>query len=362
MDQAATQTGAEVSARPDASATPSVHERLKAHLNLQPEPQETDTQEGVAPDLEADSDAPAKEKAKPQAQAEDEAEVTTDDAQSEEAEVQLSSFDELAEALGWDQDKILDLNAKVKIDGKDGTVRLRDLVKSHQLEGHLNQKLMTHAEERKAFEAERLTKTREQADKLLRLDAGLQTLQKALEGEFNGIDWNKLQAEDPLEFNKQWVGYQQRFANMQNIANQIAQEQQHAQHQAALQRAAYLDEQKKLLHAKVPEWADDTRRNKDKAEILAYLKDYGISKEEFEAVADHRQALVIRDAWNWAKLQKAKPAVLNKVKLAPKLLKPGTQQSRAAQNDFIAQKERERLRKTGRVSDAKAPLKRLLFQ
>jgi hypothetical protein len=362
MPEAATPTGAETAARADVSAEkPSVHERLKAFLN--PAPEEPTAMIAKAP--EADSKAPAEKadaEAEPDAKAEGEAEVTTEDAETDEnAEATYSSLDELAEALGWDLDKVLDLTAKTKIDGKEDSKPLRDLIKSHQLEGHLNQKLMTHAEERKAFEAERLTKSREMADKLLKLDAGLQTLQRALAGEYATVDWQKLQEENPLEFNAQYVRYQQRYAQLQDIGNLIAQEQQKAQQEAAAQAEAYLREQKQLLHAKIPEWSDDTRRNKDKAEILDYLKVHGISKEEFEAVADHRQALVIRDAWNWHKLQKAKPIVLNKVKAAPKLLKPGAIQSRAAQDNLQLKQDQTRLRSTGKVLHAKPILKKLLF-
>ncbi len=363
--EAATPTGgAEVSARPDASATPSVHERLKALLN--PAPDESKQSIAKAPDT-ADSTAPAETagaKAEPETQVEGEAEVTTDDAETEQERVELSTLDDLAEALseqGYDLERLLDLEAKVKIDGKEGKARLRDLIKSHQLEGHLNQKLMTFADERKAFETERATKSREMADKFLKLDAGIQTLERALAGEYAQVDWQRLQAEDPLGFNAQYVSYQQRYAQLQTIAQQIAQEQQHAQQETARQQQAYLAEQRQLLQAKVPEWSDKGKYEKEKGEMLDYLKGYGITKEEFEGIADHRQALVIRDALNWSRLQKSKPILLNKVKAAPKLLKPGTMQSRAAQNNLQLSKDRDRLRGTGKVRDATPILKKLLF-
>jgi hypothetical protein len=354
--EAATPTGgAEAAARPDASA-PTVHDRLKAHLATDPTPT-------VAPSIETtdtDSEAPPQEDAD-ETEAPPSEETPPDDAQDDATEATYSTVEELAEALGWDLDKILDLEAKTKIDGKEEKRRLRDLIKSHQLEGHLNQKLMTAAEERKAFEAERNTKQREMADKLLRMDAGLQTLERALASEFAGVDWQQLQTENPLEFNAKYVGYQQRMAQLQAIAGQIAQEQQHYQAEAARQAQSYLAEQKQLLQAKVPEWANEGRRNKDRAEIVEYLKDHGISKEEFESISDHRQILVLRDAVAWRNLQKSKPATLNKIKAAPKLLKPGTTQSRAAQDNLQMSKDRERLRSTGKPRDAKAVLKKLLF-
>jgi hypothetical protein len=60
----------------------------------------------------------------------------------------------------------------------------------------------------------------------MKLDAGVQTLERALMGEYQAVDWQKLQTEDPLAFNSHYVGYQQRYAVMQDIANQLAQEKQ----------------------------------------------------------------------------------------------------------------------------------------
>jgi hypothetical protein len=70
---------------------------------------------------------------------------------------------------------------------------------------------------------------------------------------------------------------------------------------------------------------------------------------------------VVRDAVAWRKLQKSKPALLNKVKAAPKLLKPGSTQSRAAKDAVADQSDRARLRQTGKVRDAVPALKRRLF-
>ena len=53
--------------------------------------------------------------------------------------------------------------------------------------------------------------------------------------------------------------------------------------------------------------------------------------------------------------------MLAKVKAAPKLLKPGTQQSRAAVDKLAGDRERMRLRQSGRVADAVPALKRALF-
>lgn len=352
-------------------ATPSVHDRLKAILNHSSEAETDDSKAssgGVAPvvkkpaaerpapneQVEGDDAPPEKD---PEPEADDETDA--DDAQSEEA--QPKSLKELADAIGWDIDKMSDLELPVKIDGKEGTARLRDLVKSYQLDGHINQKLQSFDNDRKSWETKRAEGDKQIVDRLLRLDAGVQTLERALEGEFNSIDWQKLANENPTEYNSKWVQYQGRYKVLTDIAAQIGQEQKQFQDAQQAKAQEYFAEQKKLLEAKVPEWTDTTRRQKDKADIVEYLKTYGLSKEEFESVSDHRMLLVVRDALSWNKLQKAKPGTLNKVKAAPKLLKPGTTQSRAAKDALADQKDRGTLKQTGRVRDAVPLIKRRLF-
>lgn len=360
---------------------PSVHERLKAFLSAPPlSTDETNVggdeavTGGVAPSLgdvsagDEQSEAPshAEEAAADAAVPSDEdrqaeaADGESGDAQSE--DWQPSTLDELAEALGWDSDKLFGLQAKVKVNGKEGTAAVRDLLKSYQLDEHINQKLASVDTDRKALVAEREQFNAERADKLLKMDAGLKTLERALLGEFQSVDWQKLAASDPASYNAQLVGFQQRNAMLQDIARQIAAEQQEHQARIAEAQKKFLDEQRVLLQSKVPEWADDARRTKDRADIFAeYLQSYGISQDEFEALGDHRLALVIRDGWRWHKLQKSKPALLNKVKAAPKLLKPGSKQSKDVVNTLASNRERDTLRQSGKVRDAVAPLKRLLF-
>lgn len=374
-EEAATPTGgAEVSARPDASAgeqkPQSITERLKASLFSAPEPA-PDPERTAAPAVKPSLlQARANEQVegddvpvKPEKEEVETVEAPEGGAQEEEQQEQnFDAVDELAEALGWDLDKILNLKAKTKIDGKEGSATLRDLIKSHQLEGHLNQKLMTFADEKKAFETERQNYIQTSQHKIQQMEAGVKIAQRMLEGEFAQVNWQELQNTDPLQFAQQYTAFQQRQAQINHVANLLGQERQQAEQAETQQRQSYLAEQMRLMESKIPEWNDHGRREKELKEIIPIVSDaYGISEQEVRNLTDHRELLVLRDAWQWRKLQQSKPALLNKVKTAPKLIKPGAQQSRAAQDNFIAQKERERLRSTGKVSDAKAPLKRLLF-
>lgn len=312
-----------------------------------PERAQEAPEEAATPDEDADE---------PEAEADEPAE---DDAQD--VEVQLSSLKDLADATELDLEKIMDLTLPTKIDGKEGTARIRDLVKSYQLDGHINQKLAALDTDRKTFETKRTEYEKAATERLQSLDQGVQILERSLVGEFESVDWKKLQAENPVEFNAHYVNYQQRFGQLQQLAQQIATEKQRIQADQTAKAKAWAEEQRTLLKAKIPEWSDDTSRAKDFASILEYAKGYGITKDELDALEDHRYALLIRDAWKYGELQKQKPATLKKVKAAPKLLKPGKTQSREARDSLAAKDDMAKLRKSGRVNDAAAVLKRQLF-
>jgi len=333
-----------------------------------PETEAAEEQEsgGVAAPAEAaetdEAPAPKKQEApaeEAEAEETDSESVQTDDAA--EVEVQLSTLKDLAEATELDLEKVLDLTLPTKIDGKEGTARIRDLLRGYQLDGHINQKLATLDNDRKDFESKRIESEKAATERLQALDQGLTILDRALQGELASVNWQQLQTTDPQEFNSKYVAYQQRFGQLQQIASQIQAEKQRQQSESEGHAKSWLEEQQKLLKAKVPEWADDTKRAQDKASIVEYLKAYGITAEEFNQLADHRVAMVVRDAWKYGALQKEKPTLLKKVKTAPKLLKPGTKQSREARESMAAKDDVARLRRSGKTSDAAAVLKRQLF-
>lgn len=345
----ATQSGAsEVEA-------PSTTDRLKAFFSQSEAPEAKP--EGEAPK------APVDVKAEPKGEAEpdegDEVEAPQDDGQQEQV-TKPTSLKELAETLGADIEDILGIDIPTKIDGKEGTARLRDLLKSYQLEGHLNQKSMAFADEKKAFEAEAQRKVGEFQQKAQQLDAALQVAQRLLDGEFANVNWDELQGRDRLEFNQKAVEYQQRQQALQHLAGQLGQERQQQQADQLKQFESYKAEQLKLLESKLPEWSDKDKRSKDISMMASTLNEvYGISEKELRSETDHRLILIARDAAKWQELQKQKPALMNKVKTAPKMLKPGVMQSQATQDQLAHKKAAERLRSTGKASDAATRLKQL---
>jgi hypothetical protein len=362
-------------AQPEPKRPQTVAERIKASMYAAPEPQE---ELGRAPKVQAES--VPEELQEPTAPATapdgDEAAPAEGDGQTDEAGAEgadgaegaqeepqaIKTVKELADGLGWDLDKVLDLEAPTKINGKDGKVALRDLLKSHQLEGHLNQKLMTLSEDRKAFDAETSRKVTEIQSRVQQLNQAVSLAEKILHGEYADVNWQDLQRTDPAAFQAKYGAFKMRQDGIAQLSQAVQQETELTQQSQAAAFKAYRDEQQKLLDSKLPEWSDKGTREKDVTEMVATLADaYGITEPEVRAWVDHRGLLMARDAVKWQKLQKSKPATLNKVRTAPKLIRPGSQQSRTSQKGLEFQKGQAQLRRTGKVQDAIPLLKQALF-
>lgn len=354
-EQAATPTGgAEGGSLPSVNP-PTTHDRIKALLS---------TEQHASAASEQASE-PVDEVATEQVETATEEQAPTPEAVETEAEPeltaqQLSTLAELSEATGLELEKLMDLDVPTKIDGKEGKARLRDLIKSYQLEGHLNQKLMTFADEKKAFETEAQRKATEIRERVQSLQNAHTLAERLLHAEYASIDWGALKAQDPLTYNAKVVEFQERQKGIAALADMLGQENQRLQQEAAKQQQAYFQEQTRLLESKVPEWNTQAAREKALSEMAPVFEEaYGITKQELGDVVDHRQLLIARDAYQWQKLQKQKPAVLNKVKAAPKLVRPGTTRTAADSQAARLAQQRSQVRKTGSTKDTAALLKSL---
>jgi hypothetical protein len=342
-----------------------VHERLKAFLYPTQKANDADGgEDGEDPDDGETGELPGKQAKEPakapkvapkQAQAE-EVEPAEDTSASDEAT--LTSITELAEQTGLSLDRLLDLAVPAKVGGKDAKATIREMLKSYQTDQLLNTKLQTHAAEQAAWKTQQQQEQTKFQQNLQRMDAGLQVAQRMLQGEFSQVNWEALQQQDPAQYAQTLLGFQQRQAQLDQVAQQLGQERQSQQKQQADAHNAWLGEQKQLLEAKLPGWSDAATRKAAIQEIADVVgKAYGFDAEHLNKLTDHRDFLVLNDALKWQKLQASKAGVLNKVRTAPKLLKPGSAQSAQERAGAASTEARARVRNTGHVKDAASWLK-----
>ena len=318
---------------------------------------EPETKEATHPEATETSATPKEAEAPVEAKT-TEAETPTESAPT------FETLDELAEATGLPMETLLNLKTRAKIDGEESTVPLAQLLKSYQLEGHLNRKNMELAETRKAFEAEQENVRKEFQGRLQQADTLIKTLEEQFMKDMNAVDWQTLRATDPAEYSARRQDYIERNIQIQNLKNNAQFEAQRLnQELTQKQQTAYQDFVKKeteVLMTKLPDWSDPTKASTEKAKLRNYLKTEGFQDAEIGGIADHRAILLARKAMLYDEMSQKAAVATKKVTPLPKFQKPGVKQS-----DTGADKQKEtfnRLHKSGRIEDAADLIEQRLFK
>lgn len=243
-------------------------------------------------------------------------------------EPEYSSFEEYLAQAKLDPQAFQALPVTVKIDGETRQVPLADVIKSFQLEGHVQNKSQQLAQEQRQFEQERDAAINLYKQQLGNAQTLGQLAQAQLMGEFNQINWTQLRQTDPV----QWAVLQQDFTNRSGAINQhlreVAAAQEAQSRQLQEQQAALLPrEREKMLEAR-PEWRDPVKFEADRKVMSAYAKNLGFNDAELSSLADHRYMQVLHDAAQFRALQAQNPETLKRVRAAPQMARPGTRTQR----------------------------------
>jgi len=327
MENQATQTGA------------SVHDQLMERL-APPE----ETQDDLDTEIVEESDS--LEKSEPEevetAESSEEAqeeEVSTD-AEDENTESQIELSD-LAEYLGVEADK-LDVDdsgailVKTKIDGQEGVAKFSDLIKSHQLEGHLNKQNMEVVEAQKALDTQRTELESQVSAKLQETETLTQLAYGELTREFESIDWNSLRAEDPAEYAAQQRDFDARKQSITEAYQKVQQDKHEQDVKQNQELQAHLQAEDQKLYQAIEGWDKPETAKKEFSEVMSYLQTaHGYSNENLYGVrdqngaivqpgiSDHKIVVMARKAMLYDQLQQTKPSITKKVRKAPKIAKVG---------------------------------------
>ncbi len=324
----------------------------EASHDEQPRSERSTKQEDAPDDNESDD-------ASKEADAEESQDNDTNDGDESETaeEYELpSSIDALAEAMGIDTGKLLGIKVKTKIDGQEGEASLADLVKSYQLEGHLNKKSMAMSEQQKAYEAH-ITQQKQAMDQQAQeLNTYFRYAENELFRDFNNVDWDALRDYNPAEWTAKRQEFNDRYQTIQNFGQQVNQKIQHnqvqQQEQFKQQVVQIVENESKQLLNKIPEWSNGDKKSAEQKEMRGYLKGHGFDDEDLNSVIDHRYVLLARKAWLYDKLAQSKPQVNKKVKTLPAFIKQSGLKSKA---DVRAEKytgKIKQLKKSGSIKDA----------
>jgi hypothetical protein len=217
----------------------------------------------------------------------------------------------------------------VKIDGKTQNVPLADVLKSYQQEADYTRKTQALADQRRAWEGEQAQLKQAYTQQLQGAQQMLTLAQQQVLSEYQGVDWNKLYAEDPARFAAENQRFQMRVAQVQQYLGQVQTEQQRLQQQQMeeLQSKTLPAERERLLEAR-PEWRDDKQFQAARTQMMSTAKQFGFSDAELSQVYDHRQMLVLDLASRYLALQAQAPDAVKRVRTAPITAQPGARTQR----------------------------------
>ena len=245
---------------------------------------------------------------------------------------------------------------KVKVNGEEQEVTLDELLAGYQKDADYRQKTEKLAEDRRAAQSERQAALAERQQLGQQLDRyGFQL--EAVMQEAQQVDWQTLLDNDPQEFMRQKLRVETAERELMQVnaqRQQLAEVMQQDQVQALNEHVKHEREQ---LLAKLPEWADESKRKAEMGELRNYMQKQGYRAEEIGKLSDHRALLTIRKAWLFDQLQAKRGSTENKVKAAPtKVIKPSATTSPTDGRN----KSMRALKQSGSIKDAASVIENLL--
>ena len=170
----------------------------------------------------------------------------------------------------------------------------------------------------------------------------------------NSMDYN------PEQYMREKAEYDARMADYYQSTQQLQQIREQEQRYQAEQQQAVIRAEMDKLKTVWPEFYDETKADAVRGSFLEGLKqNYGIDPQTVSSVLDHRFYLIAKDALAYRGVKKDAPSVSAKLKVKPKVVKPGTRTQSKPQAKQLAE-ARARLKRSGRESDAAEAFGQLL--
>lgn len=242
----------------------------------------------------------------------------------------FTTLDELAAEIGVPVESLLALQLETDVNGQKANHTLADIRKGFQLDGHNQQKSQQlSSEHRKAAEAQarytNLTAQQEQYTGTLR--ALGEAAQSLLDADFQGINWQQLQREDPVQYGNLRLAYKDRQDAIQTYLGQVKQQTDQQRAQATTRQQAQMAEAITTARGQRADWADDAAFNKDCLAIRETFLANGFKPDELPMILTNPAYLLMADAaTRWLTQLKAKPAAVARVRAAPKMAVAGVRQ------------------------------------
>jgi hypothetical protein len=178
-----------------------------------------------------------------------------------------------------------------------------------------------------------------------------QLQQKLQEFEPVEPDWNELEANDPIEYARQWTTHQRRVQQQAAIQQEQQRLNTARQEELRKQMQSVLVSETARLKDAIPEWKSaDVAKTEGKA-LIEYGQKLGFSEQELGSITDSRSLVALRKAWKYDEMMSKRPELQAKIKKAPRMIAPGSTGSVSSKTGEL-NSAKKRLAQTGRVKDA----------
>ena len=177
--------------------------------------------------------------------------------------------------------------------------------------------------------------------------------------EFKSVDWEKLKADDPMEYMTKRDQYRELQENKRLVQEEQNNLKLKQQEEAQTKWNEELAKQQELMTQKLPEWNDPTKGPKLKQAIKTFAVKKGFTEQEVNHLIDARSVDVLHKAMLYENLLDAKISK-KKAKVVPKVTKPGSGTTKGEVNTEKVKQQRQKLKRTGHVNDASKLIESLM--
>lgn len=273
---------------------------------------------------------------------------TADDAQTGSDEPQLSLTD-LAIYLGVEE-SALDVDTegapifKTKIDGQDGTVKFQDLVKSYQLQGHVDQQVRQAAEERKAIQQRVQEFEAHATEQLNQLANVAKAADQMLMQEFQNVNWQELARTDPAQYVALEAEYKAKQGQIQQLMHAVNQQTAQARQAQQAKFQEKVVQAAETIKTQVEGWQPG---NEVDISLQKFAHENGFTNTA-EIMAEYPQAArILWEAQQYRSGKQSASLAEKQVRQAPKLVKPGQSIDARQKAQETTRGLKEQIRKSG---------------
>ena len=238
---------------------------------------------------------------------------------------------------------------RLKVQGQEIEVSLDELKAGYSRDSDYRQKTHSLSLEKKDLETQKDSLRQNYDTRLGELNDLISTADGFIRQQQGSKDLQKLWEEDPTSAAR--LDYQ-----LREQTRQIDDMKSKAKDAYTKQYNEYLDTQRQLAAAKIPEYSDPNKADQFRTDMRSSLRSYGFTDPEIGNLADHRFLMVIKDAMGYKSVKDKKPIVQKKVANAPKVIKSGVAKSNLGSGREVIKNKINKLSKTGHIKDAQSAI------